>query len=180
MNFREYIQQGFVFLDGATGSNLQEHGMQAGECPELWILNHPDVFVELQKQYILSGSDVLYAPTFTCNRIKLAEYGLEDKLHEMTKQLVALSRQAVEESGTTRKIYIYDDDRRTVESDGNTYAGRIDRRVQRTGKCVDRCRRGSVCRRDDDEPAGMPWSSSCDQRNLWRYDSNPCNIDIPG
>ena len=49
MNFREYIQQGFVFLDGATGSNLQEHGMQAGECPELWILNHPDVFVELQK-----------------------------------------------------------------------------------------------------------------------------------
>ena len=63
MNFREYIQQGFVFLDGATGSNLQEHGMQAGECPELWILNHPDVFVELQKQYILSGSDVLYAPT---------------------------------------------------------------------------------------------------------------------
>ena len=46
MNFREYIQQGFVFLDGATGSNLQEHGMQAGECPELWILNHPDVFVE--------------------------------------------------------------------------------------------------------------------------------------
>lgn len=68
MNFREYIQQGFVFLDGATGSNLQEHGMQAGECPELWILNHPDVFVELQKQYILSGSDVLYAPTFTCNQ----------------------------------------------------------------------------------------------------------------
>ena len=109
MNFREYIQQGFVFLDGATGSNLQEHGMQAGECPELWILNHPDVFVELQKQYILSGSDVLYAPTFTCNRIKLAEYGLEDKLHEMTQQLVALSRQAVEESGTTRKIYIAGD-----------------------------------------------------------------------
>ena len=77
--------------------------------PELWILNHPDVFVELQKQYILSGSDVLYAPTFTCNRIKLAEYGLEDKLHEMTQQLVALSRQAVEESGTTRKIYIAGD-----------------------------------------------------------------------
>ena len=53
MNFREYIQQGFVFLDGATGSNLQEHGMQAGECPELWILNHPDVFVELLIKYIL-------------------------------------------------------------------------------------------------------------------------------
>lgn len=109
MNFREYIRQGFVFLDGATGSNLQEHGMQAGDCPETWILEHPDVFVELQKGYIQAGSDVLYAPTFTCNRIKLAEYGLEDRLEEMTAKLVGLSRRAVEESGTTRQIYIAGD-----------------------------------------------------------------------
>ena len=109
MNFREYIRQGFVFLDGATGSNLQEHGMQAGDCPETWILEHPDVFVELQKGYIQAGSDVLYAPTFTCNRIKLAEYGLEDRLEEMTAKLVGLSRRAVEESGTTRQVYIAGD-----------------------------------------------------------------------
>ncbi len=109
MNFRDYIRQGFVFLDGATGSNLQEHGMQAGDCPETWILEHPDVFVELQKGYIQAGSDVLYAPTFTCNRIKLAEYGLEDRLEEMTAKLVGLSRRAVEESGTTRQVYIAGD-----------------------------------------------------------------------
>ena len=109
MNFREYIQQGFVFLDGGTGSNLQEYGMEAGECPELWILNHPDEFVELQKNYILAGSDVLYAPTFTSNRIKLAEYGLEENLYEMTQKLVALSRRAIEESRTTRKIYVAGD-----------------------------------------------------------------------
>lgn len=109
MNFREYIRQGFVFLDGATGSNLQEHGMQAGDCPEIWILEHPDVFVELQKGYIQAGSDVLYAPTFTCNRIKLAEYGLEDRLEEMTAELVGLSRRAVKESGTARPIYIAGD-----------------------------------------------------------------------
>ncbi len=109
MNFRDYIRQGFVFLDGATGSNLQEHGMQAGDCPETWILEHPYVFVELQKGYIQAGSDVLYAPTFTCNRIKLAEYGLEDRLEEMTAKLVGLSRRAVEESGTTRQVYIAGD-----------------------------------------------------------------------
>lgn len=109
MDIRELWKKGFVLLDGATGSNLQEHGMQAGECPELWILEHPDVFVELQKQYILAGSDVLYAPTFTCNRIKLAEYGLETKVEEMTQQLVALSKRAIEESGTKRKIFIAGD-----------------------------------------------------------------------
>lgn len=109
MNFKEYLRQGFVILDGATGSNLQEHGMQAGDCPETWILEHPDVFVELQKGYIEAGSDVLYAPTFTCNRIKLAEYGLEDRLKELTEQLVGLSRRAIEESHTERKIYIAGD-----------------------------------------------------------------------
>lgn len=109
MNFKEYLRQGFVILDGATGSNLQEHGMQACDCPETWILEHPDVFVELQKGYIEAGSDVLYAPTFTCNRIKLAEYGLEDRLKELTEQLVALSRRAIEESHTERKIYIAGD-----------------------------------------------------------------------
>lgn len=83
--------------------------MQAGDCPETWILEHPDVFVELQKGYIQAGSDVLYAPTFTCNRIKLAEYGLEDRLEEMTAKLVGLSRRAVEESGTTRQVYIAGD-----------------------------------------------------------------------
>ncbi len=109
MDIREYMKQGFVLLDGATGSNLQKQGMKAGECPELWILEHPDVFVELQKSYIQAGSDVLYAPTFTCNRIKLAEYGFEEKVEEMTEQLVALSRRAIAESQVDRDIFIAGD-----------------------------------------------------------------------
>ncbi len=109
MNFRECLNQGFVILDGATGSNLQKHGMQAGDCPETWILEHPEVFVELQKSYIQAGSDVLYAPTFTCNRIKLAEYGLQDRIGELTEHLVELSKRAVRESGCERKIYIAGD-----------------------------------------------------------------------
>lgn len=109
MNFREYLRQGFVILDGGTGSNLQEQGMKAGDCPELWILEHPEVFVELQKGYIRAGSEVLYAPTFTCNRIKLEEYGIADRLEEMTEKLVALSRRAIRESGTEKTIYIAGD-----------------------------------------------------------------------
>lgn len=106
MNFRERLKKGFVILDGATGSGLQSHGMQAGDCPETWILEHPDVFVELQKGYIAAGSDVLYAPTFTANRIKLAEYGLESRQKELISDLVGLTKRAVEESRADRKIYI--------------------------------------------------------------------------
>lgn len=109
MNFKDYIKQGFVLLDGGTGSNLQEHGMQPGDCPETWILDHPDVFVELQKGYIEAGSDVLYAPTFTCSRIKLAEYGMEDRQKELISELVGLTKRAIAESGTERRIYIAGD-----------------------------------------------------------------------
>ena len=109
MDIREYMRKGFVLLDGATGSNLQAHGMKAGDCPETWILNHPDVFVELQKQFIEAGSDVLYAPTFTSNRIKLAEYGLESRQGELIRELVNLTKRAIEESHAERNIYIAGD-----------------------------------------------------------------------
>ena len=58
MNFREYINNNYVILDGATGSNLQKAGMKSGECPEQWIVDHPDIFIELQRGYIEAGSDV--------------------------------------------------------------------------------------------------------------------------
>jgi len=69
--------------------------MPSGVNPEQWILEHPDVFINLQKKYVEAGSNIVYAPTFSANRIKLAEYGLEDKLVEMTGKLVALSKEAV-------------------------------------------------------------------------------------
>ena len=52
MDFREFLRQGFVVLDGATGSNLQQAGMESGDCPEQWIAKHPEVFIDLQCRYI--------------------------------------------------------------------------------------------------------------------------------
>lgn len=106
---RKQIQEDFFILDGATGSNLQKAGMKSGECPEQWILNHPDIFIDLQKKYIEAGSDAVYAPTFTSTRVKLDEYGLGAKQREYVGKLVDLSKQAVEESRTDRKIYVLGD-----------------------------------------------------------------------
>ena len=50
--FREFVQKGRMILDGATGSNLQKRGMPTGVCPEEWILEHPDVLIGLQREYI--------------------------------------------------------------------------------------------------------------------------------
>lgn len=97
--FRNLVNQKILVLDGATGTNLQKAGMPVGVCPEQWILEHKDVMLKLQMDYINAGSNIIYAPTFSANRIKLEEYGLDDKLEQMNTELVALSKEAVAKTG---------------------------------------------------------------------------------
>ena len=104
--FLTLVQSKVVILDGATGSNLQKRGMPVGICPEKWILENREIMKGLQKEYIAAGSDILYAPTFGGNRIKLKEYGLEQQLEEMNTQLVQITKEAVEESNCGRPVYI--------------------------------------------------------------------------
>lgn len=87
-----------LYLDGATGSNLVKAGMPSGVCPEQWILEHRDVMLKLQKDYVQAGTNILYAPTFTANRVKLAEYHLEKNMSAMIHELVAISREAAANS----------------------------------------------------------------------------------
>ncbi len=88
-----------LYLDGATGSYLIKHGMPSGVCPEKWILEHRDIAVQMQKEYIEAGSNIVYAPTFTSNRVKLQEYGLGDKIKEINEDLVAISKEAADGKG---------------------------------------------------------------------------------
>lgn len=104
----EHLSRQYLYLDGATGSNLVRAGMPSGVCPEQWILEHPDVMLALQKEYVAAGTDILYAPTFTANRIKLAEYGLEGRMESMIRSLTAISIEAACSAGD-RKVYVAGD-----------------------------------------------------------------------
>lgn len=97
-----------LYLDGATGSNLVKAGMTSGVCPEQWILEHQDVMLQLQKDYVQAGTNILYAPTFTANRVKLAEYHLEKNMTSMIRDLVAISKKAAE-STPGHPVYVAGD-----------------------------------------------------------------------
>lgn len=88
------IADGPVILDGATGTNLMEKGMPMGVCPEAWILENKEIMIDLQRRYVEAGTQILYAPTFTANRIKLEEYDLSDRLEQMNRDLVKISKEA--------------------------------------------------------------------------------------
>lgn len=108
--FRKLIESKLVILDGATGSNLQNRGMPVGTSPEQWMLENPDIVISLQREFLEAGSDIILAPTFTANRIKLKGYGMEERIEEINQGLVSLSRKAIEEyrssTGSLRKVYV--------------------------------------------------------------------------
>lgn len=89
--FNELTKNRILFLDGATGSNLTKAGMPKGVSTEKWAIEHADVVTALQEAYIEAGSDIIYAPTFSANRISLKTYGLEDKVSEYNAKLAKIS-----------------------------------------------------------------------------------------
>lgn len=161
--FAELTKNGPVILDGATGTNLQNAGMPVGVCPEQWILENPDVMVKLQEDYVAAGTNILYAPTFTANRIKLEEYGLQDRLEEMNRELIAISKRAAK----GRALVAAD---MTMTGQQSTQSGLSCLKnlwsIQRAG-ARDGGSRGRPFRSgDDDEPSGMSCRCACDQRGV--------------
>lgn len=83
-----------LILDGAMGTQLQKRGFGGGDCAERWTLEHPDVLLEIQRAYVAAGSQVLYAPTFGANRVKLEAHGIFNRVADFNRRLVVLSKQA--------------------------------------------------------------------------------------
>ena len=92
--FQEKIAEGLRILDGATGSNLRLAGMPKGCSTEAWVLEHPHILQQLQREYAEAGSQIIFAPTFQAQPIALNTIGLEQKTEKINAQLVALTRQA--------------------------------------------------------------------------------------
>ena len=93
--FQQLVKSGPVILDGATGSNLMQAGMPRGICTEKWVCENPEPLTRLQQAYKKAGSQIVYASTFSANRISLGNYGLENQVKELNTALMGISRNAV-------------------------------------------------------------------------------------
>ena len=75
-------------FDGAIGTMLQNAGMKPGECPELLNVTKPEIVQSIHRAYAEAGSTIIETNTFGASRIKLAEYGLEDRVAEINATAV--------------------------------------------------------------------------------------------
>ena len=95
MEFKELLEKRqFVFLDGAMGTMLFEKGLKMGDIPELTSIDKPEWIIDIHKQYINAGSDIIYTNTFGANRYKLAKSG--KSVQEVVKAGIRCAKKAAE------------------------------------------------------------------------------------
>ena len=94
----ERINSGEVLLgDGALGTILIQRGLKAGECPDKWNIEKPEILEEIAKLYIDAGSDIISSNTFGGHPLKLEQYSLQDKTEEINKAGINAIRDAVKD-----------------------------------------------------------------------------------
>ncbi len=90
-----------VLLDGAMGTELQRRGADTG-LP-LWsakaLLAQPETVLQIHRDYIAAGADVITTNTFRTTRRTFRHAGIPDASAALVKTAVELARRARDESG---------------------------------------------------------------------------------
>ena len=93
-DLRERLGKEWLFCDGGTGTFLQEHGLQGGELPETWNVDHPDIIIQLYEGYLKAGSDIFNTNTFGLNSFKFP-----GRVEELMTAAVELAKKAMKNTG---------------------------------------------------------------------------------
>ena len=71
--------------DGATGTFLQQHGLEPGGCPEEFNASHPDVVRKMARQYFDAGSDMVLTNSFGGSVFMQKKYGHGERVTEFNR-----------------------------------------------------------------------------------------------
>lgn len=113
LTFLELLKSKRVLFDGAMGTLLLSRnlGVQDYEgkegCCEILNLARPDVIEGIHGDYLKAGADVVETNTFQGSRLKLEEFGLGEKTHEINVAAARAARKAAEtHSGPDRPRFV--------------------------------------------------------------------------
>lgn len=83
---------GPIVADGAMGTMLMANGLEFGDPPELWNLEHPEIIRRVQRGYLDAGAQVLLTNTFGGNRLRLDLHGRADRVEQLNRTAAVLAR----------------------------------------------------------------------------------------
>ena len=88
-----------LLADGATGTNLFDLGLTAGDAPDLWNVERPDLILKHYQTFIEAGSDIILTNTFGSTRQRLKLHNAQDRVFEINRAGAQLARQAADAAG---------------------------------------------------------------------------------
>ena len=94
-DFIQAIADEHVYLfDGAMGTMLYARGVFINKCYDELNLRSPEIVLEVHKQYVRAGAEILETNTYGANRVKLRTFGIEDELRTINEAAVEIARRA--------------------------------------------------------------------------------------
>jgi methionine synthase I (cobalamin-dependent)/5,10-methylenetetrahydrofolate reductase len=96
--FLETLDERVLVCDGAMGTMLYAKGIFINKSFDALNVTQPDLVAEVHQEYVRAGADIIETNTFGANRIKLASFGLADKLHAINAQGAKIARHAARET----------------------------------------------------------------------------------
>src|SRR5256885_7567203 len=108
---RDLLSERILVLDGAMGTMLQQRDVSAADfggpalegCNENLVRTRPDVILDIHREYLEAGADIIETNSFGGTPIVLAEYGIESDAHLLNKRSAELARKAADEFTTAGK-----------------------------------------------------------------------------
>jgi methionine synthase I (cobalamin-dependent)/5,10-methylenetetrahydrofolate reductase len=99
MDFIQAIADEHVYLfDGAMGTMLYAKGVFINKCYDELNLRNPEIVLEVHRQYVRAGAEILETNTYGANRVKLRSFGIEEELRDINMAAVEIARKAAGDS----------------------------------------------------------------------------------
>ena len=111
---REELEKRILIIDGAMGTMVQRYKLQEADYRgerfanwhtdvkgnnDLLCITQPQIIIEIHKQYLDAGADILETNTFSSTKIAMADYDMQDLAYELNVAAAKCAREAITESG---------------------------------------------------------------------------------
>jgi 5-methyltetrahydrofolate--homocysteine methyltransferase len=100
--FRQALRERVLVADGAMGTMLQAHELDPGDfqghegCNEILNVTRPDIVQAIHDAYLAAGADCVETNSFGANFTALSEYGIADRVYELSLASARLAREVAD------------------------------------------------------------------------------------
>ncbi|WP_346015646.1 homocysteine S-methyltransferase family protein [Rheinheimera sp. 1928-s] len=117
-DLRALLAERILVLDGAMGTMIQQYKLQEADYRgtefadwstdlkgnnDLLVLTKPQLILDIHRQYLAAGADILETNSFNATPIAMADYDMSHLSARINRESAALARQACDEYSTLDK-----------------------------------------------------------------------------